>query len=188
MNYLNSTSRMQSYLLIVSSFLSAYRKVGIVAEIGVDQGEFSNHIISICEPQKLHLIDVWDSERYNTDKEMLVYDNFKEVVQQGRVEINKGYSTNILPEFDNHYFDWIYIDSDHSYATTSAELRIARDKVKQYGFICGHDYSVGNWRTHYRYGVIEAVHEFCVLYNWEIIYLTAETHQHRSFALREIRS
>ena len=169
-----------------SDLLERLPKGGIVAEVGVDQGEFSDEILVTCQPEKLHLIDVWNTERYGIQKETQVKSKFKTSIKSGVVEINKGFSTTVLPQFEDHYLDWIYIDSDHTYQTTSEELKIARDKVKSGGFICGHDYAIGNWRTHYRYGVIEAVHEFCMKYNWEIVYLTSETHQIHSFALREI--
>jgi hypothetical protein len=37
-----------------------------------------------------------------------------------------------------------------------------------------------------RYGVIEAVHEFCVREGWEILYLTMDGRTASSFALRKI--
>jgi len=169
-----------------SDLLERLPNGGNVAEVGVDQGEFSDEILAKCQPAKLHLIDVWNTERYGLQKETEVKNKFKPQIETGAVEINKGFSTTVLPQFEDHYLDWVYIDSDHTYNTTAEELKIARTKVKHGGFICGHDYAIGNWRTHYRYGVIEAVHEFCVTYNWEIVYLTSEVHQHRSFALREI--
>lgn len=32
---------------------------GVVAEVGVDEGNFSQQILEICNPQKLYLIDSW---------------------------------------------------------------------------------------------------------------------------------
>src|SRR5438128_2636692 len=40
-------------------------KGGVVAEIGVNEGEFSEKILSVCQPKKLVLIDVWASKRYH---------------------------------------------------------------------------------------------------------------------------
>ena len=37
-----------------------------------------------------------------------------------------------------------------------------------------------------KYGVIEAVHEFCVVNNYEIVYMTLEWSGHNSFALSRI--
>jgi hypothetical protein len=44
----------------------------------------------------------------------------------------------------------------------------------------------GNWNGGVRYGVVEAANEFCVRHDWEFIFLTAETHRHLSFAIRQI--
>ena len=54
------------------------------------------------------------------------------------------------------------------------------------GIIAGHDYILGNWDGLVRYGVIESVYEFCVRYNWEIIFLTTELNNSPSFAIRRI--
>ena len=71
-------------------------------------------------------------------------------------------STDAIGDFEDSTFDWIYIDTDHSYELTYKELRGYAPKVKPDGIIAGHDYSMGNWIDAYRYGVIEAVNEFCV--------------------------
>ncbi|MEX2567501.1 MAG: hypothetical protein WD431_16265 [Cyclobacteriaceae bacterium] len=40
-------------------------QIGIVSELGVNTGEFSEEIWDITKPQKLHLVDALGSERYN---------------------------------------------------------------------------------------------------------------------------
>ena len=45
---------------------------------------------------------------------------------------------------------------------------------------------MGNWLKSYRYGVIEAVHQFCVENNWQIILLTADQTENLSFAIKRI--
>ncbi len=166
--------------------LEVLPKGGIVAEIGVNQGEFSQSILTLNRPKKLHLIDVWGSARYHSG----LYDNvkakFATQLSEGTVEINKGYSTEVLPTFPDNYFDWVYIDSAHDYQTTADELSILKTKMKKGGFICGHDYVNSCWRNAVKYGVVEAVHEFCAKEDWEMAYLTSETHQHLSFCIRKI--
>ncbi len=39
-----------------------------------------------------------------------------------------------------------------------------------------------------RYGVIEAVYEFCSKYNWEILFLTTELETNPSFAIKKIKN
>jgi len=168
-----------------SAFLRLLPKGGLVAEAGVASGDFSAMILDICGPVELHLIDCWESTRYGSGQQR-VRDRFKERIANGTVVIDLGLSTDVLARFPDGYFDWIYIDTDHGYAVTAAELSIARTKVKPGGIIAGHDYVTGNWDGGVRYGVVEAVHEFCVKYDWELILLTHETDRHLSFAIRKI--
>lgn len=98
----------------------------------------------------------------------------------------KKLSTDAAYDFPDNYFDWIYIDTDHTYETTRDELRLYAPKMKKGGIIAGHDYVHGNWISTFRYGVVEAVHEFCVQFGWEIIYLTIEPTENQSFAIRKI--
>jgi predicted O-methyltransferase YrrM len=168
------------------AFLEALPKGGIVAEAGVDHGDFSARILAITKPQKLHLIDIWSSKRYHAALQDHVRARFARELASGQVQIDLGLSTDVLQRHPDAYFDWIYIDTDHGYAVTAAELEIARSKVKPDGIIAGHDYVTGNWDGGVRYGVVEAVHEFCVKHDWELILLTHETDRHLSFAIRSI--
>jgi len=170
------------------ALLELLPKQGVIAELGVDEGNFSEAILSICSPKKLHLIDFWGSERYNQNKRKGVENKFKQDIENGKVEINIGLSTEAVNEFQDNYFDWIYIDTSHSYKTTIEELEAYRLKIKDNGIIAGHDYIIGNWNSMIRYGVIEAVSEFCLKYDWEIIYLTVEFDSHPSFAIKKINT
>jgi hypothetical protein len=161
-------------------------KSGIMAEIGVDEGDFSQKILKICNPAKLHLIDVWNTDRYGFEKKQAVLKRFNSEIEQGIIEIHNGYSTKVANQFQERYFDIIYIDTDHSYDTTAQELKLFAPKMKAGGIIAGHDFETGNWISGLRYGVKEAVYEFCMLNDWEIIYLTIETDIHTSFALRKL--
>lgn len=166
--------------------LSLLPKNATVAELGVAAADFSEEIASICKPAKLHLIDVWDSEMYGTPLRNKVETIFEKEISDGKVEINLGYSTEVVNDFPDRYFDWIYIDTDHTYKTTLLELMSYKDKMKANGIIAGHDFV--KWVKHgiYRVGVKEAVSEFCVKEGWEILYLTVEHDSNTSFAIRKI--
>jgi len=161
-------------------------KNGVAAELGVAKGDFSEEILRITVPQKLHLIDFWGSERYNQSLKQKVLTKFERQIADEIIEINLGLSTTVVDSFENGYFDWIYIDTDHTYQTTKQELERYAPKMKPNGIIAGHDYVIGNWVSMARYGVVEAVHEFCLKYDWEIIYLTTEMSDFPSFAIRKI--
>jgi hypothetical protein len=169
------------------AMLALLPKEGVVAELGVDEGGFSGKIMDISNPGKLHLVDFWGSKQYNQRKRKSVEDRFKQQIEEGRIEINLGLSTQVVSRFPDSYFDWIYIDTSHSYSTTIAELEAYRTKVREDGIMAGHDFIMGNWNNLIMYGVIEAVYEFCNKYNWEIIYLTAEIDIPPSFAIRRIK-
>ena len=169
-----------------NAMLEALPKNTIIAEIGVAEGNFSEKLISITRPKKIHLIDYWAGEKYDDVMRLHVQQKFKNEIDASMVEINCGDSVDELSKFSDGYFDWVYIDTDHSYKTTVQELYICRSKVKENGIIAGHDYITGSWKSKYRYGVIEAVNEFCIKYNWEIIFLTHEGHRHLSYAIRKI--
>ncbi len=168
-----------------TAFLKHMPQGGTVAEMGVASGDFSAMILATNKPQVLHLIDFWGSDRYASGRST-VEQRFSKEIAAGRVVIDLGLSTDVLPRYADNFFDWVYIDTDHGYTVTAAELELARTKVKTGGIIAGHDYVTGNWDGGIRYGVVEAVHEFCVKYDWELILLTHETDRHLSFAIRAI--
>jgi hypothetical protein len=173
-------------LLTREDLIGLLPKGGVVAELGVDEGNFSEKILSIAKPTKLHLIDAWGSKRYGKIKQQSVRSRFAPQIQSGEVEINLGLSTEVGSRFKDAYFDWLYIDTSHTYNTTIAELELYQSKVKPHGIIAGHDFIVGNWNGIVRYGVIEAVYEFCVKYKWELLYITCELNNNPSFAIKRL--
>lgn len=171
---------------LLTDRLALLRKLptqGVVAELGVAAGDFSRQIVDICSPAQLHLVDIWSSDRYSEELYMSVNDYFLQQQQSGEVTIHRKPSLEALDSFPDQIFDWVYIDTTHSYELTRDELRACSRKVKSTGIIAGHDYIQGNWCSQYRYGVIEAVHEFCVEYNYRVLYLTMDISECLSFAL-----
>ena len=167
--------------------LHRMKKNAVVAEIGVASGDFSEKILSLTQPQKLVLIDIWGSKRYHGGLFEKVKNRFDAQIRNGQVEIIRELSFEGIAACADDMFDWVYLDTDHTYDTTARELELLRPKMKKGGVIAGHDYIMGNWNAGHRYGVIEAVRAFCVKYNWEMIYLSHELHMPPSFAIREIQ-
>lgn len=169
------------------ALLSRMKKGGKVAEIGVARGDFSELILKIAEPDQLHLIDIWNSVMCLGNFLDEVHTRFRKPIDNGEVQIHHKLSTEAVGDFEDDYFDWIYLDADHSYDSVSRELVKYAPKIKHDGIIAGHDYTQGNWKDLCRYGVVEAVHEFCVKYEWELAYLTVEPTEDQSFAIRRMR-
>jgi hypothetical protein len=160
----------------------------IVAELGVDRGEFSNQLLELVNPRVLHLVDTWNSTRYHSGLMRSVEERFAPQTAAGQVVVHRALSTDACERFEDGALDLVYIDTDHSYRGTHRELRAYAPKMRCGGVIAGHDYCVGDWAGDYRYGVIEAVHEFCVEEGWELIFITAEPLEHQSFAIRKLRT
>lgn len=157
---------------------------GTVAELGVDRGDFSERILARARPGTLHLVDLWNTDRYHDGLFAQTRARFADPIDRGQVQIHRKSSLDAAGDFADAHFDWIYIDTDHSYETTARELRLYAPKVRPDGLIAGHDYVMGNWVSSYRYGVIEAVHEFCVEQDWELAFLTVDQTESPSFAIR----
>jgi Methyltransferase domain len=160
-------------------------KGGVAAEIGVAFGDFTAEIVARTRPSKLHLVDLWGSARYE-DGLRQIQEKFSSEIATGSVEINRGMSIAVLKTFPDAYFDWVYIDTDHSYRTTAEELRLSAAKVRPGGRIAGHDFTSGNVVGPVPYGVIEACNEFCMKQGWAYEFMTLEPHGHQSFCLKQL--
>lgn len=147
----------------------------ICAEIGVHEGAFSRRILDVVEPERLHLIDPWKHEeekRYQDSwygglgpngqalmdqRYHKVKERFVEELEAQRVQIHRGYSALASDEFEDSYFDWIYIDGNHLYEFVKRDLELYSPKVKPDGYLIGDDYGAHNWWDN---GVQKAVDEF----------------------------
>lgn len=150
----------------------------IMCEIGVFAGDFSR-ILFQSQPKELHLIDPFfglfcsgdkDGENIkridlNVAYQCLIneYKNFTNVF------IHKGTSLDVLKNFTDDYFDFMYIDANHEYNYVKQDLEICKYKTKHNGIISGHDYNETTFP-----GVYKAVNEFCKNNNTNIEVLTKD--------------
>lgn len=149
------------------------------AEIGVEYGMFGLEILNVVHPEKLHLVDLWEDKGI---KEIC----FEELGQFQEVDLHQMDSLEFLRSQPENSLDWVYIDTDHSYELTLNELVESARVVKDDGLICGHDYTIIASAGIRQYGVVPAVHEFCLQMAYEMVYLTHESNRHLSFALRKM--
>jgi hypothetical protein len=146
----------------------------VCAEIGVWQGDFSRKILNAVRPKVLHLIDPWKFEAGGTyrsawygqaDRNQAYLDSvwrsvqerFRKQVQAGHVVIHRAASAAAAREFENSYFDWLYIDGNHLYEFVNKDLKSYFPKVRHGGYITGDDYEDSGW---WQGGVKKAVDEF----------------------------
>ena len=160
-----------------ADFLEVLPKQSVGAELGVFRGLFTPHILQVVKPTKLHLIDpYWKiygerfgwSSRDTQDGQLKTKDAYEEAKRaveehdkNGVCEFHIEDDLVCLETFDDGYFDWVYVDTSHTYDHTKAELALLDTKVKKDGLITGHD-----WReipTHRDHGVyiMRCVRFFC---------------------------
>lgn len=153
--------------------LSLIPKGGVIGEIGVFEGDFSQQLLDICRPRELVLFDLWpdcDVESGDVDG-----NNIRRVAgseletkvrtrfaHDNRVRIVKGYSTSIR-RYPRDSFDAVYIDGDHGYRGVRRDLMNCWRVVKDGGWLMGHDYAINPEKTasRYQFGVKAAVTDFC---------------------------
>lgn len=135
--------------------LEGLPKGGIVAEVGVWEGNFSERILEICEPKELHLIDPWlfqpefgntgFGRKKNEDRMEAIYEGvvakFKD---DPRVKIHRGTSDEMLAALPDGFLDWIYLDGNHNEPFIDNDIALSLKKVKHDGIICGDDF---NWQA-----------------------------------------
>lgn len=88
------------------------------------------------------------------------YETFKNGIgNKPFVQIHRGYSTEVVKQFEDNYFDFIYIDADHTYEACLQDIKDWYPKVKSGKFLFGDDYRTLTFRG-VKFGVIEAVNKF----------------------------
>lgn len=151
-------------------------KRGIVAEVGTDKGDFADMILRLSSPAELHIID----------KTLRGFrrDAFASGIERGTVRLHEADSVAALGRFADGSFDWIYIVADHSYGAVRRDIDEARKKVKPEGLLVLNDYTFWSHREFMAYGVVQAVNEFCLAQDWELLYLALHPEMHLDVALR----
>ncbi|MBM3281254.1 MAG: class I SAM-dependent methyltransferase [Candidatus Harrisonbacteria bacterium] len=129
--------------------LKSIRKNGVCAEIGVYNGLFSKRIIRISKPQQLYLIDPWleipgGKEKYNQDNQdnrySFVLRALRKEIDKNIVHVIRKKSDEAVSQFYEGFFDFIYIDGDHSYFQVKKDLENFYSKMKKGGVLAGDDY------------------------------------------------
>ena len=133
------------------------------AEIGVYRGDHAKNILDFLNIEHLVLVDPWKGYRdYRADsgQDDASYEKYYQEVKNKfsnnpKVKIIRDSSINAAKMFENEYFDFIYLDGDHSYEGVSMDLESWFPKLKKFGVMCGDDYGHPSG-----VGVIEAVTKF----------------------------
>jgi len=142
----------------------------VICEIGVENG-YNFDLLIEHGPKLAVAIDPWRGDGILSRSSCVVqeeldrrYELFKRrMADKPFVKIYRGLSFNVVKEFEDESFDFIFIDADHTYEAVAKDIADWYPKVKKGGIFCGHDYiqkSMKNEFGEYQFGVIRAVDEF----------------------------
>lgn len=129
------------------SMLLELAKGTVAAEVGVQQGIFSQFILKNTDVKVLHLFDLSRS---------LIR---RDVIESTRTKLHIGDSSKLLSQFAENTFDWIYIDADHSYQGVKKDIDAAISVLKPDGILFFNDYIKWSVFEAIPYGVMPAVNE-----------------------------
>ncbi len=154
------------------SFMEKYH-CDIVCEIGVRMGLNFERMIK-HNPKLAVAVDCWlddgtpsRNDSCNSQAELDEQYNYFQtlVADKPFVKIYRDYSYNTVREFPDEYFDFVFIDADHTYEGCKRDILDWYPKIKRGGVLCGHDYVHRRAPTSkgiITFGVIEAVDEWVV--------------------------
>lgn len=150
--------------------LQARGLLGVGAEIGVQEGLFSRHLLAHWGGRRLLSVDSWEHEaggdyvdvanvgqaeqdaRYRRTCQRLA-------VFGDRSEVWRLRSTEAAERLADASLDFVYIDARHDYPAVLEDLAAWVPKVRPGGIVAGHDYLDGDLPEG-RFGVKSAVDEF----------------------------
>jgi FkbM family methyltransferase len=165
----------------LASLVNKMYPKGIGVEIGVLRGEFSKIILERWEQGTLYMVDTWRhigeyvdlngrDDQYHYDCMTQTARNIKDYQDRAHmIRMDSVQSSHIFPD---EYFDFIFIDADHSYQAVVRDLESWWPKIKKGGLFCGDDYIPDDgdiWLINHddgtqqyagKFGVRKAVNEF----------------------------
>ena len=153
-------------------------KRSVVCEVGTYRGEFAQKIIETTNPEKLHIIDI------SFDK--FDWENFKKKDINNISSMHEIESVAGLSKFPDRHFDWIYIDADHYFDGVLNDINIAKEKVKEEGYLVFNDYTTWSVAGVAKCGVARAVNQFCKDEGWKFVYFALHNNMYCDVAIQKM--
>lgn len=143
-----------------------------VCEIGVKEGSHFKHTFLRPQIIKCVAIDIWKdtgtkSQNDDLNKQTELDDFYQRMIDLSktdpRVQVIREFSDVAAQQFEDNFFDFVYIDADHTKVAVEKDIMAWWPKVRSGGVLAGHDYveivlDCGEEKV--EFGVIPAVNEF----------------------------
>ena len=126
-----------------------------IVEVGVWKGDFSRQIWNISSPNLLVLVDSWKfdekvrgcapqvsgeeplNQNFFDQAKKDTYDKFENIQNVHILDLN---SLEASSKYEDNFFDYIYIDAEHTYKAVTEDLEVWYPKLKKNGTLFGDDY------------------------------------------------
>ena len=150
------------------------REPRVGCEVGIWRGQLSRRLLREFPSLYLFMIDPYTpyedklghlpvDDRMDAMKEAVAETMF--AANQRRFWLMSSMQSQVF--FPDGYFDFVYIDADHSEEAVAADFNLWHPKVREGGLLGGHDYNgVGDKRGHF--GVKKAVDKATGLLGLEV--------------------
>ncbi len=174
-------------------YAESIRQTDNAVEVGVYNGEYAEQNLKAWRGN-YYLVDSWgfrdDGTIDKNDKDSGTWDKiFSEAIERvssadTRVFIDKGLSIERAKGYQDGFFDWVFLDAGHDYVNFTNDLIAWWPKVRKGGIFSGDDYGTwndvgglsaeryknkcGGFAEIYKWGVIQALEEFCMLHCCEL--------------------
>jgi len=160
--------------------LESLPRGGVVAEIGVALGDFSQAMLTYLAPCRFDAFDLFIGLSHRAQYER----RFADEIAAGKLHVHEGDSSLEMEKQPDSTYDVIYIDGDHSYEGVMRDANTSARKLKSDGILIFNDYIIFDYIHGVPYGVVPVVHEFCVNRGWKVVYFTLCEHLFNDIALR----
>ena len=165
---------------ILPHLLNRIGLVGCGAEIGVQKGRFSEHLLRYWRGTTLYSIDPWRtlaSHEYvdvanvsQKEHDRFYADTVRRLKPfKGRSTILRMTSQEAAGQIADRSLDFCYLDGDHSYEAIRQDIELWYPKLREGGLLGGHDFVADGEYEYGSFGVQRAVKEFVAKANLELV-------------------
>lgn len=133
----------------IGDYLNSCELMGCGTEIGVFNGHFAEILLRTWHGKLLYLIDPWSPQPDYFDSwnatAAVMQRRFERTQRRlapysGRFRLVRKRSAAAAKEFRNGFFDFIYLDANHSFKAVSEDLASWYPKLRKGGLLAGHDF------------------------------------------------
>jgi hypothetical protein len=179
------------------SALEALPRGGVVAEIGVALGDFSQAILDRLAPRLFDAFDLFKLHEVKSFWGRLPADyfgglshrahyerRFADEIAAGKLRIHEGDSSFEMGKQPVSTYDVIYVDGDHTYDGVMRDAAVSARKLKSNGVLIFNDYIMFDHVLGVPYGIVPVVNDFCVNHGWQVLFFALQDQLFCDIALR----